>query len=248
MWAGRYCLQLTLFRGTAKGQSRDRGAVEQVSADPDPRLDIPSCWVPAHLFSSAHGRWCWGQRWGLPPGCSGTCNRPPRPGMSSTRWPPLQREGTWLQSHQDQEKLGEPPHIHTHTRSRAHGRHTTCVCTQLHFSRYLSSALPPSGSGGGTCCSSLSCCLFPKPGSERSPGCSRTQPGSPGQKGKVGQSGDSPQGAREDITSERQSWRGNVVSLPWCQGKVKKRNSREQAANEAGSKISSTNSLHLGSN
>ena len=82
----------------------------QVTADPDPRLDIPSCQVPAHLFSSAPGRWCWGRWWDLPPGCSGRCNHPPRPGTSSTRWPPLQREGTWLQSHQ--EKLGEQPHMH----------------------------------------------------------------------------------------------------------------------------------------
>ena len=82
------------------------------------------------------------------------------------------------------------------------------------------------------CCSSLSCCLFPRPGSERSPGCSRTQPGSPGQRGEVGRSGDSPRGAREDIASEKQSWRGNAASSPRCQGKVKKRNHREQAGNK----------------
>lgn len=99
-------------------QQRDKagigGILEEGTAGPDPRLDIPPCWVPAHLFSSARGRWCWGGRWGLPPGCSGTCNRPPRPGTSSTRWPPLQRERAPLQSHQDQEKRGEQPHTHAH--------------------------------------------------------------------------------------------------------------------------------------
>lgn len=155
--------------------------MEQVTADPDPRLSIPSCRVPAHLFSSARGRWCWGGWWGLPPGCSGTCNRPPHPGMSSTRWPPLQSEGTWLQSHQDQKKLGDQPHMHTHMGQGPWETHRTQLC----FSQYLSSALPPSGSGGGTCCSSLSCCRFPRPGSERSPGCSHTPPGSPGQRGGI---------------------------------------------------------------
>lgn len=142
----------------------------------------------------------------------------------------LCREGTVAKSSGPGKAWGAAPHART--RGRAHRRHTTRVCTQLRFSRYLSSALPPSGSGGGTRCSSLSCCLFPRPGSERSPGCSRTQPGSPEQRRKVGWSGDSPRGARNDITSERQSWRGNAASSPQFPGKVKKRNHREQAANE----------------
>lgn len=40
-WAGRCCLQLTLPRGTAKGQSRDWGHCGVGHSDPDPRLDIP---------------------------------------------------------------------------------------------------------------------------------------------------------------------------------------------------------------
>lgn len=96
-WAGRCCLQLTLPRGTAKGQSRDWRHCGVGHSDPNPRLDTPcSSQVPAHLYSSAHGRWCWGGRWGLPPGCSGRCSHHPHPGRSSARQPPLWGEGTRL--------------------------------------------------------------------------------------------------------------------------------------------------------
>lgn len=57
-----------------------------------PGWTIPSCQVHTYLFSSAHGQWCWGGQWGLPPGCSGRCSHHPRPGRSSTHWPPLQTE------------------------------------------------------------------------------------------------------------------------------------------------------------
>lgn len=43
------------------------------------------------------------------------------------------------------------------------------------------------------CCSSLSCCPFPRPGTGHSPGCSRRWPGNPGQ-GHKAPSGDRPRG------------------------------------------------------